>query len=156
MSLRVHLTRLTKYPRVDARGTKRFARDVLRAEGVLEGAVSLVLTDDVGIRKLNARFRDQDRATDVLAFPLHEQGEDGVVYLGDVAISLERAVAQAPRFHNLPEAELARLIAHGLLHLLGYDHHTPLEGKAMKAAERRALARLLPDSILPEGGELRA
>jgi len=156
VSLRVHLKRLTKYPRVDTGGAKRFARDVLLAEGVQEGAVSLVLTDDEGIRKLNARFRDRDRPTDVLAFPLHEEGEDGVVYLGDVAVSLERAVAQAPRFHNLPEAELARLIAHGLLHLIGYDHHTPAEGRRMKAAERRALARLLPDSLLPEGGGLRA
>jgi len=123
---------------------------------VTTGAVTVVLTDDRGMRDLNARFRDRDVPTDVLAFPLGEEGEDGVVHLGDVAISLERAIAQAPRFHNLPEAELARLIAHGLLHLLGYDHHTPSEGRRMKAAERRALARLLPGSLLPDGDGIRA
>jgi rRNA maturation RNase YbeY len=123
---------------------------------VAAGTVTLLLTDDEGMRDLNARFRNRDAPTDVLAFPLHEEGEDGTIHLGDVAVSLERAVAQAPRFHNLPEAELARLIAHGLLHLLGYDHHTPSDGRRMKAAERRALARLLPESILPDGGEVRA
>jgi len=122
----------------------------------MTGAVTVVFTDDRGMRDLNARFRDRDAPTDVLAFPLGAEGEDGVVHLGDVAISLERAMAQAPRFHNPPEAELARLIAHGLLHLLGYDHHTPSEGRRMKAAERRALARLLPESLLPDGGGTRA
>jgi len=109
---------------------------VLKQEAVAEAAVTIVFTDDAGIRDLNARFRDMDRVTDVLAFPLRD--EDG--YLGDVIISLERARAQAPRFQNDPEAELARLIVHGLLHLLGYDHHRPQDGRRMKAAERRALA----------------
>jgi probable rRNA maturation factor len=135
-------------------GIKRFARDVLRGEGVpgpgREAALTLVFTDDAGIRSLNARFRDQDRATDVLAFPLHEEDE-GRVYLGDVIISLERARAQAPQFGNDPEAELARLMSHGLLHLLGYDHHRPDEGRRMKAAERRALANFESGSLWDAG-----
>jgi len=131
-------------------GIKRFARHVLMSEGVAEAAVTIVFTDDVGIRSLNARFRDQDRATDVLAFPLHEE-DDGRMYLGDVIISLERARSQAPRFGNDPEGELARLLVHGLLHLLGYDHHRPQDGRRMKAAERRGLDGFLPGSLWDAG-----
>lgn len=132
----MHLQGATGSGGLQPSGIKRFARDVLKQEAVAEAAVTIVFTDDAGIRDLNARFRDMDRVTDVLAFPLRD--EDG--YLGDVIISLERARAQAPRFQNDPEAELARLIVHGLLHLLGYDHHRPQDGRRMKAAERRALA----------------
>ena len=132
----MHLQGATGSGGLQPSGIKRFARDVLKQEGVAEGAVTIVFTNDAGIRDLNARFRDMDRATDVLAFPLRD--EDG--YLGDVIVSLERARAQAPRFQNDPEAELARLIVHGVLHLLGYDHHRPQDGRRMKAAERRALA----------------
>lgn len=139
----MHLQGATGSGGLQPSGIKRFARDVLKQEAVAEAAVTIVFTDDAGIRDLNARFRDMDRVTDVLAFPLRD--EDG--YLGDVIISLERARAQAPRFQNDPEAELARLIVHGLLHLLGYDHHRPQDGRRMKAAERRALA-------LFEGGSL--
>jgi probable rRNA maturation factor len=57
-------------------------------------------------------------------------------------------VEQAPRFGTDPDAELARLVAHGLLHLLGYDHHTPADGRRMKAAERRALQGFLPGTLL--------
>ena len=158
MSLRVHLKRQVKAPTVDGRGIRRFAKSVLAGEGIADVGVTVVLTDDAGIRSLNARFRNRDAATDVLAFPLHEEGEpdpgpgEAEAYLGDVVISLERAWAQAPRFHNDPEGELARLITHGLLHLLGYDHHAPVDGRRMKAAERRALARFEPGSLVPVKG----
>jgi len=139
----VHLQGATGSGGLQPPGIKRFARDVLKLEGVTLGGVTIVFTDDAGIRDLNARFRNMDRATDVLAFPLPD--EDG--YIGDVIISLERARVQAPRFENDPEAELARLMVHGLLHLLGYDHHRPQDGRRMKAAERRALGMFLPGSL---------
>lgn len=151
MSLRVHLKRVVKRPAVDAAGVKRFIKHVLRSEQVAEGGITVVLTDDAGIRDLNARFRGRDRATDVLAFPLGEDDGTGL-YLGDVIVSLPRAVEQAPRFHNDAESELARLLAHGVLHLLGYDHHSPADGRRMKQAERRVLAGLEPGTLLPEGG----
>lgn len=151
MPLRLYLNRLVKTPAVDARGLKRFARGVLRGEAVSDGALTVVFTDDAGIRLLNRQFRDKDRPTDVLSFPLHEDDEQGP-YLGDVIISLERALKQAPRFHNEPEAEIARLVAHGILHILGYDHHRPADGRRMKAAERRALTRYEPGTILPQAG----
>jgi probable rRNA maturation factor len=117
---------------------------------VTEGSLTLVLTDDRRIHALNSEFRGKDRPTDVLAFPDHEDDGSGQPYLGDVIVSLERAVAQAPRFHNTPDAELARLVTHGILHILGYDHHTPADGRRMKAAERRALGGHVPGSLLPE------
>ncbi len=112
-----------------------------------------MLTDDAGIRKLNARFRNQDRHTDVLAFPLHDTDDIGL-YLGDVVVSIERAREQAPRFNNDFESELARLIVHGILHLLGYDHHTSSDGKKMKARERLALERFTPGSLIQEEGSV--
>ncbi len=153
MALRIHLNRQAGWPTIDPVGVKRFARAVLRGEDVADGGLTLVITDDAGIRDLNARFRDKDRATDVLSFPLHEEDEAGL-YLGDVIISGERAREQAPRFHNDEEAELARLIAHGILHILGYDHHRPADGRRMKAAERRALTAYVPGTLLrsPKGG----
>ena len=153
MGLRVHLKQHRKHASVDSRGLKRFAKSILRGEDVSEGGVTIVITDNQGIRGFNARFRDQDRPTDVLAFPLHEEDESGV-YLGDVIVSLEQARDQAPRFENDLESEFARLISHGILHLLGYDHHSPSDGKKMKAAERRALSRLEPGTLLTDGDNL--
>jgi len=149
VALRVHLRRQAGPLEVDPIGVKRFARAVLRGEGLIDGALTLVLTDNDALRELNFRFREKDRATDVLSFPLHEEDEGGL-YLGDVVISTERAREQAPRFHNDEESELARLIAHGILHILGYDHHRPADGRKMKAAERRALAEFTPGTLVRE------
>jgi probable rRNA maturation factor len=145
--LRVHLRREDGSKGVDALGLRRFAKSVLAGEGVASGGITVVLTGDAGIRGLNARHRGIDRATDVLAFPLHEEIPGEGVYLGDVIVSLERARAQSGRFGNDPEAELARLLAHGILHLLGYDHHAPADGRRMKGAERRALSGFRPGSL---------
>lgn len=140
--MQVELTQNQKSPRADAREVKRFVQAVLAGEGCPARGVGVLLTGDAELHELNLRYRGKDRPTDVLAFP------DDDEYLGDVAVSVERAVAQAPRFHGTPEAELARLLAHGLLHLLGYDHHSPWDGRRMKAAERRALAHLVPGRLL--------
>jgi probable rRNA maturation factor len=147
--LRVQVKRDDRGDGTDPAGIRRFAKSVLRGEGVTDGGMTIVLTDDETIRTLNRRFRDRDRVTDVLTFPLHEDDEAGV-YLGDVVVSLERARRQAPRFHNDPEAELARLLCHGILHMMGYDHHAPADGRRMKAAERRALGRFAPGTLWPE------
>lgn len=148
----VHLRKQIKNLPIDSRGVKRFAKSVLKGEGRDRGSVTLVFTDDNHMRDLNQRFRNRDRTTDVLAFPLDEEDETGQPYLGDVIISVPRAIEQAPRFKNDPESELARLITHGLLHLLGYDHHSPWDGRRMKAAERKALAGYEPGTLATLGG----
>ena len=86
------------------------------------------------------------------AYPAGWLSDEEGAYLGDVVISMDRARAQAPRYRHDVEAELARLLVHGVLHLLGYDHHAPRDGRAMKAAERRALAAFLPGSLVRDPG----
>ncbi len=131
--------------RIDIRGPARegaLARRALReflAALRLDGvALSVVLCSDAAIRKLNARHRDVDRATDVLSFPAAE-APGAVRELGDLVVSLPTTRRRA-RELGLPfEAELRRYLAHGLLHLLGHDHQRPGEARRMAAAERGLL-----------------
>lgn len=137
-----------KKGRVVRAGVDRLVRDVLAGEGRATQHVGLLITDDAELHRLNREFRGKDRPTDVLSFPADPDDPDTGDYLGDIAISLQRAEAQAPRYSASLEEELARLVVHGLLHLLGYDHHTPSDGRRMKARERRYLAGLRPGSLL--------
>jgi len=110
----------------------------LEYEGVREAEVSVLVTDDTEIRRLNRRFCGKDKATDVLSFPL-----DGGVNLGDIVISLPRAAEQALAYgHSLPR-ELAFLTAHGVLHLLGYDHETSPADEATMLAKQEAILTAL-------------
>jgi probable rRNA maturation factor len=95
------------------------------------------LSDDAELRRLNDAFRGVDSPTDVLAFPAGEPG-----YLGDIAISVERALGQA----DDGPAELRLLAVHGLLHCLGHDHHNAAEAARMTAATRG----LLPGQEVPD------
>ncbi len=95
-------------------------------EGDAEISVSFI--DNQEIRLLNAQYRDKDAATDVLSFPLGENGkydmnqETGAYMLGDIVISMERAVEQAEEFGHSLQREVAFLTVHSMFHLLGYDH----------------------------------
>jgi probable rRNA maturation factor len=101
-------------------------------------ALTVRLTDDAELRDLNARFLGSDAATDVLAFP-----SDDADRVGDIAISVERALAEAG---DDGAAELQLLAVHGLLHCLGHDHAEPVEAAAMTDATRR----LLPGHAVPD------
>ena len=100
--------------------------------------VSVTFVDDEGIRELNNKFRGMDKPTDVLSFPLLDyEGESEEPFfdelcnnLGDIVISLERAMAQANEFGHSFEREVAFLTAHSMLHLLGYDHELSEEDDA--------------------------
>ena len=94
--------------------------------------VSVTAVDDEQIRELNRDYRDKDKPTDVLSFPLCENKEwemsdDGYAILGDIVLSLERCAAQASEFGHSFEREIAFLTVHSVLHLLGYDHETSKE-----------------------------
>ncbi|MBW2465562.1 MAG: rRNA maturation RNase YbeY [Deltaproteobacteria bacterium] len=111
---------------------------MLRALGLEHAELSLLLCDDATIHALNRDYRDIDRPTDVLAFPQEEEGteEHGAGHprmLGDVVISLETARKQALGAGRTIASEVTMLLAHGLLHLLGYDHRTQVEDRQMKA-----------------------
>lgn len=126
---------------------EKVALAVLKQEGYRDGAeVSLVMTDDDYIRELNSKYRGIDSPTDVLSFAQHEGdpmpdsgGED---LLGDVVISLPAAVRQGEEYGHGLRRELAYLTAHGVLHLLGYDHCDPESTSAMREKEEAALKSL--------------
>lgn len=103
----------------------------------VSGEVSLVLTGDRAVRALNARYRGQDRPTDVLSFP--GGGAEGE--LGDIVISVEAAEKNARHLGRTLGQELDVLALHGFLHVLGYDHET--DDGAMDRLERRLRRRLL-------------
>jgi probable rRNA maturation factor len=114
---------------------ERVARECAREFGAgLEVSVSLV--DDEEMRRLNAKYRGVDSTTDVLSFE-----QDGLV-LGDIVISMEKARAQAEEYGHPLERELAFLTAHGMLHLMGYDHVTEEDAREMFARQDAALKNL--------------
>lgn len=92
--------------------------------GLTRLEISLVLCDNAEIQELNAEYREKDKPTDVLSFPAFEYDEE--IYpsasLGDIVISTETALAQAEEYNHSLEREICFLLAHGMLHLLGYDH----------------------------------
>ena len=111
--------------------------------------VSVLFVDDDAIHRLNKEYRDVDRSTDVLSFPLNESGnyeispETGCVALGDIVISIEHAQAQADEFEHSFEREMAYLTVHSMLHLLGYDHEAGgLEQVRMREKEEGVLKQL--------------
>ncbi|MDQ2986849.1 MAG: rRNA maturation RNase YbeY [Armatimonadota bacterium] len=97
---------------------------MLDSEDQPPSTIEVLVTDSVGIRELNASFRGIDRVTDVLSFPAGEGPESGTRLLGEIAVCLPIAELQANDRHISLETELACLVVHGGLHLLGYDHVT--------------------------------
>ena len=96
------------------------------------GILSIVLVDDSEIQSLNERFLGKERPTDVIAFPLDNDGDK---IWGEIYISVDRAKEQANDYGVAYSEELARLVIHGILHLLGYEDHGKLDQKKMKAKE---------------------
>jgi rRNA maturation RNase YbeY len=117
-------------------------RAALSAAGSRTGVLTIVLTDSRRIRRLNARFANSDRVTDVLAFPAAPERPARDRYLGDVVIALPRARRQARGRRVTLREELALLIVHGTLHLLGFDHDGPGRRRKMCRVQAAALRRL--------------
>lgn len=113
-----------------------------------DAEVSVTLVDNARIREMNAEFREIDRETDVLSFPLGDENgfevdpDTDAILLGDIVISLERANAQAEEYGHSFKREVAFLITHSLFHLLGYDHMTEDEEKEMFAKQEKVLQKL--------------
>ncbi len=108
-----------------------------------ESSLSVVIGDDLLLKKLNLQYRGINTTTDVLSFPASERDPDtNLLYLGDVVISLPRAELQASiSGHPLVE-ELQLLVVHGTLHLLGYDHLIGTDKKKMQSSQERVLNQL--------------
>jgi probable rRNA maturation factor len=126
----------------------------LVAEGVVDPIeVSVLVTDDATLHQLNRDYRNVDAPTDVLSFADEEDSDSAFVrppdaprYLGDLAISYERVVAQAAEYGHSRARELAFLTVHGVLHLLGYDHE---RGAADQAAMRAREELIMQQIGLP-------
>ena len=135
---------------------RRTIRTALAAEGMtLPCEVGVLLTDDEGIHRINLDMRNVDRPTDVLSFPEFdltpgevptEEDADpgtGLVPLGDMVISMEHVAAQAKEYGHSRQRELAYLVTHSVLHLLGYDHlDEGPQKQQMRAREEVILAEL--------------
>jgi probable rRNA maturation factor len=142
---------------VEKKWLRRLVRGALLAHGAgSDVELSLLITDDAAVRGLNRQYRGQDRTTDVLSFALEADGAryggsrepaggfvmppgEGV-HLGEVIVSYPRAAAQAAERNHPIDDELALLVVHGVLHLLGYDHDRPGREREMKSLERRVLS----------------
>ena len=123
----------------------------------LDVLISLTITDPAGIQEANLQMRGLDAPTDVLSFPAQEPGaytgeielsdadfdmETGALFLGDILINADRVYEQAREYGHSSRRELAFLLAHSMLHLLGYDHMEPEEEKEMFARQEEVLAAL--------------
>ena len=132
---------------------------VLKQEGVpVKCEINVLVTDDKGIRTINRTARNIDKPTDVLSFPMFELApgelpedwtpfqdpDTGLVPLGDMCISLERAVAQAQEFGHTTRREVGYLTIHSMLHLLGYDHLDEGPQKRQMRAREEAIASEIP------------
>ena len=131
---------------------------VLEEEGCpYEAQVNLLLTSDPEIHRMNMEYREVDRPTDVLSFPMlsYENAGDfskleddyddnfnpdtGEIMLGDIVISVDKVLEQAESYGHTTKREYAFLIVHSMLHLFGYDHMTPEEAAVMEAKQKQIL-----------------
>jgi probable rRNA maturation factor len=124
-------------PRAEALARRAASAALAGDRGGAGGAITVLLTDDRALRRLNGRHRGRDKPTNVLSFPGAGPG-----HLGDVALALGVVRREAGAAGRRPAAHLAHLVAHGTLHLLGHDHLTAGEARRMERAEARAMARL--------------
>ena len=141
------------------RNIQRCVEAVLDAEGITALCeINILVTDDIGIHGINKAARNIDRPTDVLSFPMFEL-EPGnppenwddyldpatdMCPLGDMCISLERAIAQAKEYGHSVKREVGYLTIHSMLHLLGYDHLDEGEMKRQMRAREEAIAGMIP------------
>ncbi len=138
---------------------RKCIQETLKAERItVPCEINVLVTDDAGIQMINKTSRDIDRPTDVLSFPMfqleagnppsdwseYQDPDTGLVPLGDMCISLERAVAQATEFGHSTRREVGYLTIHSMLHLLGYDHLDEGPQKAQMRGREETIAASIP------------
>jgi len=124
------------------RRLQKLIAHILESEGLTPDTIlNIVFTDNVTIHELNKRFLDRDRPTDVLSFNVHtEYLPNELQILGDIYVSVEKANEQAENFRVQFQDELERLMTHGILHLIGYEHDDPGQQEEMEALTEKYLA----------------
>jgi len=134
----IHLTNEQSRVPIPSAKVRRLAAQIARKKNL-----SIAFVTNAAIRKINRRFLKHDFATDVISFPL------GTDLLGELVISAEFAVGEAAKRKIPVEEELLRYVAHGILHLLGYDDHAPADRAAMWKRQERELSRALGRKSTP-------
>ncbi len=143
MSIRLRVIKSRSVP-VQTAALREFARRLLQSEHVQAGEINLVFVDDNYIQRLNEQFLDIGAPTDVLSFPL--ESRDGYLE-GEVYVSVDTAVRQSHEYRVSVEEEIFRLVAHGLLHLVGYRDYTPSEKAEMTRKEDEYLGLLQEKTV---------
>ena len=138
---------------------RKCIHETLKAEGIpVRCEINVLVTDDAGIQIVNRESRNLDKPTDVLSFPMfqleagnppsnweaYQDPDSGLVPLGDMCISLERAIAQAEEFGHSVRREVGYLTIHSMLHLLGYDHLDEGPQKKLMRSREEAIASTIP------------
>jgi len=135
--------------KLSGRRLKTIALAILGLLGEADAELSLVLIGNSEMRKLNAKYRRKDYPTDVLSFPMEDGGTPATRLLGDVIISVEKAREQAKQRGRTPDQELATLLIHGIVHLLGYDHErSAKDARAMKRLEDKIYRQLCEQGVI--------
>lgn len=134
------------YKDIKEENIEKYAETVLKEEfgGEKDVYVSLVLSDNESIRKINREYRDKDKATDVISFAyleVEDEFETPYITLGDIIISLEKVDEQSKEYGHSFERELYYVLTHGILHLLGYDHIEEEDKIEMRKKEEEILSR---------------
>lgn len=115
----------------------------LQIEGItLDYEVSVSFVTNEEIKDLNRQYRNINKETDVLSFPFDDEFETGINILGDIVLSVEKAIEQAKDLGHSVERELAYLTAHSTLHLVGYDHMTDEDKATMREKEKLIMKKL--------------
>ena len=144
---------------VISQNIRKCIQETLREEGIdVRCEINVLVTDDAGIQVINRESRNLDKPTDVLSFPMfqleagnppsdweeYQDPDTGLVPLGDMCISLERAVAQAAEFGHSVRREVGYLTIHSMLHVLGYDHLDEGPQKKQMRGREEAIASSIP------------
>jgi probable rRNA maturation factor len=137
-SFRIHIESTVKFVVLEKSVLKLVRRIFTDENFEQRGSLSLVFVDDEHIQTLNRNYLNHDYPTDVLAFPLEDESDD---LWGEIYISVDRAREQAAAYREPFRKEIARLIIHGVLHLMGYRDHDEIRKKKMKALEEYYLSK---------------
>ena len=140
--MKIDIQNLQSVAKIDKNKVTECADYVLKAMGESDAELSLVLVNDMHIRNLNWKYRRNDSATDVLAFPMRDSRRLSGVILGDVVISVETAKREAKKRKKDLQDELDLYFVHGILHLLGYDDEKIRKRKKMKEKEKELMESL--------------
>jgi probable rRNA maturation factor len=137
----IELTNRQRIKRVSFKQLHRYLGKVLRFLNLSSQRVSILLCDDRLIKRLNQKYFGNSSLTDVIAFPLRDSLEPD--YLGEVVVSVERAVRVAPKLGRRWQDELKLYLVHGILHLSGYDDRTKAGRLRMEKKQEEIIARVL-------------